>query len=120
MPICGMHARYYSTHAADLRAFLRDKLGMPAVDVGDGWLILTPPAADLGCHPTAPGATDEPSSGSSSISFWCDDIVKTMAELRAKGVVFTGEPENFGYGLVTRFEAPGGFTIQLYQPLHRT
>ena len=39
---------YYSTHAAELRAFFRDKLGMKGTDVGDGWLIFDAPEADPG------------------------------------------------------------------------
>ena len=39
----------------------------------------------------------------------------TVAELRARGVEFTGDVEDHGYGLVTFFKAPGDFTIQLYQ-----
>jgi hypothetical protein len=36
--------------------------------------------------------------------------------LKALGVEFTGPVEDHGYGLVTHFQAPGGFAIQLYQP----
>jgi hypothetical protein len=50
------------------------------------------------------------------ISFYCDDIRHTVKELKAKGVKFTGEIVDNGYGLVTRFEVPGGFDVQLYQP----
>ena len=52
--ITGMHAMFYSADPAATRAFLRDKLGFPASDVGDGWLIFDLPAADLGCHPAEP------------------------------------------------------------------
>ncbi len=45
-----------------------------------------------------------------------DDITKTVAELTARGVEFTGPVEDHGYGLVTFFRAPGDFAIQLYQP----
>ena len=42
---------FYSSDAAGLRAFLRDKIGLKARDVGDGWLIFDLPEADMGCHP---------------------------------------------------------------------
>ena len=58
----------------------------------------------------------EPPSGTPNISFYCDDIKATIRELKAKGVEFTQEVEDHGYGLVTFFKAPGDFTIQLYQP----
>jgi catechol 2,3-dioxygenase-like lactoylglutathione lyase family enzyme len=111
--IRGMHTMFYSSEAAALRAFIKDKLGLPATDVGDGWLIFDAPEADLGVHPTEP---DGPPSGTSAISFYCDDIETTVADLKAKGVEFTQDVEDQGYGLVTYFKVPGAFAIQLYQP----
>jgi pyrimidine operon attenuation protein/uracil phosphoribosyltransferase len=111
--IRGMHAMFYSSQAEALRAFLKDKLGLVGTDVGGGWLIFDAPEADLGVHPTEGG---DASSGSSDISFYCDDIAQTVGELRARGVEFTQEIEDHGYGLVTFFKVPGNFKIQLYQP----
>lgn len=111
--IRGMHAMFYSSQAEALREFLRDKLGLAATDVGGCWLIFGAPEADLGVHPTE---GNNPASGTSGISFYCDDIVKTVSELSARGVEFTQEVEDHGYGLVTFFKVPGDFKIQLYQP----
>lgn len=113
MGIKGMHAMYYSSEPEALRAFLRDKLGLAGTDVGGGWLIFDAPEADLGVHPTGTG---EPRSGTSDISFYCEDITATVAELKDRGVEFTQDVEDHGYGLVTYFRAPGDFAIQLYQP----
>lgn len=112
--IRGVHTMFYSSQAKALRTFFRDKLGFPAVDVGGGWLIFNLPEADLGCHPADPenGAP----SGTHNISFYCDDIEKTVAELKAKGVEFTSPVTDHGYGFVTFFKAPGDLEIQLYQP----
>ncbi len=107
---------FYSSKAAELRAFFRDKLGLDASDVGDGWLIFDLPEADLGVHPTD---RDGPPSGTADISFYCDDLEGTVEELRARGVEFPHEIEDHGYGLVTHFQAPGNFVIQLYQPKYR-
>jgi catechol 2,3-dioxygenase-like lactoylglutathione lyase family enzyme len=112
--IRGLHAMFYSSEPEAFRAFLRDKLGFPAHDVGDGWLIFDMPEADLGCHPADP--KNEAPSGTPNISFYCDDIAKTVAELKSRGVEFTGPVEDHGYGLVTFFRAPGDIEIQLYQP----
>lgn len=111
--IRGMHAMFYSSQAEALRAFLKDKLGLVGTDVGGGWLIFDAPEADLGVHPTEGG---DAASGTSDISFYCDDIAQTVGELRARGVEFTQEIEDHGYGLVTFFKVPGNFKIQLYQP----
>ena len=116
--IRGVHTMFYSDDAAGLRVFLRDKLGLPSIDVGGGWLIFQLPEADMGVHPTEPGEKDAPPSGTPDISFYCDDIRATVAELQAKGVEFTHPVEDHGYGLVTHFRAPGGFELQLYQPLY--
>jgi catechol 2,3-dioxygenase-like lactoylglutathione lyase family enzyme len=113
--IRGLHAMFYSSQPDQLRAFLRDKLGLRGADVGGGWLIFDAPEADLGVHPTA----EEPPSGTADISFYCDDVEATVRELRARGVEFTQEIEDHGYGLVTFFAVPGGFSVQLYQPKYQ-
>jgi catechol 2,3-dioxygenase-like lactoylglutathione lyase family enzyme len=112
--IRGVHTMFYSSQPDELRAFLRDKLGFPATDVGGGWLIFGVPEADMGVHPTETG--HGPPSGTHDISFYCDDIEKTVAELTLRGVEFTGPIKDAGFGLVTFFRVPGGFQIQLYQP----
>jgi predicted enzyme related to lactoylglutathione lyase len=114
--IRGLHAMFYSTRADELRAFFRDQLGLLGNDVGDGWLIFDAPEADLGVHPTD---QDGPPSGTADISFYCDDIEATVSELKARGVAFTHPIEDHGYGLVTFFDAPGDFAIQLYQPRYK-
>ena len=95
-------------------SFIRDKLGFAATDVGGGWLIFDLPEAEMGCHPAE--GTGHHRSGTHDISFYCDDIEKTVAELKARGVEFTDAVTDTGYGLVTHFKVPGGFQVQLYQP----
>ena len=112
--IKGVHTMFYSSQAEELRAFLRDKLGFPFTDVGEGWLIFDLPEADMGCHPADP--TEGAPSGMHNISFYCDDIKKTVAELQQRGVQFTDEIADHGYGLVTHFLMPGNVEVQLYQP----
>ena len=113
--IRGMHAMFYSSEAEALRAFLRDKLKLRHTDIGDGWLIFDPPGADLGVHPTEAGGLP---SGTAEVSFYCDYIQSTVAELKAQGVEFMQGVEDHGYGLVTHFKVPGAFTVQLYQPAY--
>ena len=115
--IRGVHTMFYSSKAEELRAFIRDKLGFKATDVGEGWLIFDLPEAEMGCHPTEP--SEGPPSGTHYISFYCDDINKTVAELKARGVEFTDSIKDAGYGLITHFKMPGDFEVQLYQPRYR-
>jgi catechol 2,3-dioxygenase-like lactoylglutathione lyase family enzyme len=112
--ITGVHTMFYTSKADELRAFLRDKLGFGATDVGDGWLIFDLPEAEMGYHPS--DERDGARSGTHAISFYCDDIERTVAELKAKAVEFTRGIEDHGYGLVTFFRVPGNFELQLYQP----
>lgn len=114
--IRGVHTMFYSSRAKQLRAFLRDKLGFRSfTDVGGGWLIFDLPEADMGVHP-ADASSAGSRTGTHAISFYCDDIEKTVAQLKKKGVRFTRPVEDHGYGFVTFFQVPGGFTLQLYQP----
>jgi len=115
--IKGVHTMLYSSKAEELRAFIREKLGFPATDVGGGWLIFDLPEADMGCHPEK--AADGQPSGTHHISFYCDDVEKTVAELRARGVEFIDGISDVGYGLATHFKVPGDFTVELYQPRYK-
>ena len=101
----------------ELRQFIRDKLGIPAKDVGGGWLIFDLPEADMGRHPVSPD--DAAVSGTHYVSFYCDDIDVTVRELRGRGVEFTDEIADVGYGLAIHFVMPGGVNVELYQPSYK-
>ena len=113
--IRGIHGLMYTHDAEALRAFFRDKLKLPYTDAGEGWLIFDLPQGDIGFHPT----NGSPPPGTHDISFYTDDIEGTVRELKANGVVFEGEIEDHGFGLVTHFLVPGGFKIMLYQPKYQ-
>lgn len=106
--IKGLHAMFYTTDAEATRAFLRDKMDFPGTDVGGGWLIFDMPEADLGCHPAEKPSHD--------ISFYCEDIETSVAQMKERGVTFVDEVADHGYGFVTHFEMPGVGKVQLYQP----
>jgi catechol 2,3-dioxygenase-like lactoylglutathione lyase family enzyme len=112
MAIIGTHALLYTSEPEALRACFRDVFGWPNVDARDGWLIFALPPAELGIHPA-----DAPAH---QLSFMCDDIHATMAELAAKGIAFTGEPEDQGFGVVVTMVLPGGVDVLLYEPRHPT
>jgi len=120
--IRGVHTMFYSSDAPATRAFLRDKLGFPFTDVGEGWLIFEMPEADMGCHPADPSGRrghKTPPAGTQSISFYCDNVEQTVAELKARGVAFTRPVVDAGFGLITAFKMPGGVEVELYQPHYR-
>ena len=106
-----LHGLFYTTAPEEARAFLRDKLGLPSYDSGGGWLIFDLPSADVGCHPSDRAYHE--------VSFSCDDIDATMAEMAARGVRFNEEIREEEWGRVTSFDLPGGGPILLYQPKYR-
>ncbi len=111
--ITGAHAIVYTRDARAARAFFRDVLGFPSVDVGEGWLIFGLPPAELAAHPA--GADDD---GRHELYLMCDDIHGTVGALKAKGVEFTGEPADRGWGILATLRIPGGGEIGLYEPRH--
>jgi hypothetical protein len=115
--ITGIHAMFYSSQPKKLRTFIKQKLRFASTDVGEGWLIFDLPGAEMGCHPA--DAAEGKKAGTHDISFYCDDIHKTVRELRRRGVKFTDDVADHGYGLVTHFKMPGGVEVQLYQPRYR-
>ena len=108
---------FYSSRPEELRAFIRDKLRFPFTDVDEGWLIFDLPEAEMGCHPAGP--QEGGPSGMHAISFYCDDIQETVRELKGRGVEFTEEISDQGYGLVTCFKMPGEVKVQIYQPHYK-
>ena len=116
MAINGLHGLLYTSEPEKLRAMLRDVFGFKHVDAGGGWLIFAMPPAEIGVHP------DEGENYESGIrhqlTFMCDNIGKTIAELRAKGVTVVGEPKDEGYGITTMLQLPGGCDVMLYEPRH--
>ena len=109
--ITGTHAIIYSDDADRTRAFLRDTLGLKSVDAGEGWLIFKLPPAELASHPDEHGGRHE-------LYLMCDDIEATVKELKAKGVEFTSDISNQGWGMLTSLKVPGGGELGLYQPRH--
>ena len=70
----------YSADAEADRAFLRDVLGLAAVDAGHGWLIFALPPAEAAVHPaTAAGPTE--------LYLMCDDLEGEIRRWRRKGFI---------------------------------
>ena len=116
MAIIGAHMLLYSSEAEALRGMLRDVFGFRAVDAGGGWLIFALPPSELGVHP-AEGPTHE-SGVRHQVTFMCDDIQATIAELRARRVQIDGEPKDEGFGITAMMTLPGDVHVMLYEPRH--
>lgn len=111
--IQAVHALLYAPDAERAREFFRDALGWRSVDAGGGWLIFATPPAELAVHPA--GGGERPPT---EISFVCDDIEATIAELKQKGAEFPSPVTDHRWGRFTSVRIPGGVEIGLYQALH--
>ena len=102
----------YSADAEADRAFLRDVLGMAAVDAGHGWLIFALPPAEAAVHPA-------PAGGPAELYLMCDDLKGEVARLAQRGVRCS-EIEQARWGAMARIPLPGGGELGLYEPRHPT
>jgi hypothetical protein len=108
--ITGAHSIIFSTNPEADRAFLRDVLELPHVDVGGGWLIFGLPPAEVAVHPSKSNNVHE-------LYFMCDDIEAFVARMKAH-IVECDAVQDQGWGLLTNVTLPGGGKIRVYQPRH--
>jgi predicted enzyme related to lactoylglutathione lyase len=111
--ITAVHTLVYANDAEQARAFFRDVLGWPHIDAGGGWLIFKTGPSELGVHPIEPGHSQH-----HQISLMCHDLEATVGDLKAKGVEFTQEARDDGFGLTAVFLVPGGGEMMIYEPRH--
>src|SRR5437667_10397496 len=114
--IKGMHGLFYTPKAEEVRAFIRDKLGFVHTDTGEGWLIFDIPEADLGVHPS--------DKVFHSISFYCDDIHKTVEAARSPRVDLAVTITEEELGSLTPIRIRGNLEVERNQaeytkPTHR-
>src|SRR2546423_2833483 len=98
--INGAHVIIYSTKPEVDRAFLRNVLKLPNVDVGGGWLIFGLPPAEVAVHPSNKNDVHE-------LYLMFDDVEAFVAEMKTRNVA-CGPVQNQGWGLLTQMTLPGG------------
>ena len=108
--ISGAHSIIYSTNPDADRAFLRDVLTLPNVDVGGGWLIFGLPPAEVAVHPSDTNDRQE-------LYLMCDDIMGFVEEMKTHNVP-CGPVVDQGWGILTSLTLPGGGKVGVYQPRH--
>src|SRR5262245_58544124 len=108
--ISGVHTIIYSKQPEADRAFLRDVLELPHVDVGEGWLIFGLPPSEVAIHPAEQNGVHE-------LYLMCDDVGKFIAGMARHGIACTAA-QNVGWGLRTQLSLPGGGKLGVYQPRH--
>ena len=108
--IIGAHSIIYSRNPEADRAFLRDVLEFPNIDVGDGWLIFGLPPAELAVHPSEKNDVHE-------FYLMCDDVEAFIAAMNDRNVNCS-PVQNLGWGMLTQVTLPGGGALGIYQPRH--
>jgi len=108
--IIGAHSIIYSKKPDADRAFLRDVLKLPNVDVGGGWLIFGLPPAEVAVHPGDKNNVHE-------FYLMVDDVEALIAEMKKRNIA-CGPVHNQGWGLLTQITLPGGGKLGVYQPRH--
>jgi len=118
--ITAVHTLVYADDLEQARDFFRDVLGWPHIDAGGGWLIFRTGASELGVHPTGEPGSDVRTDIHHEISLVCDEIDSTVADLKGKGVEFTQDVRDDGFGLTAMLKVPGAGEMLIYEPRHPT
>lgn len=108
--IIGAHSILYSKDPEADRAFLRDVLEFPSVDVGGGWLIFALPPSEVAVHPSRKNDVHE-------FYLMCDDVKAFRAQMK-KRRVSCGPAQSMGWGVLTQITLPGGGKLGVYEPRH--
>ena len=108
--LIGAHSIIYSTNPEADRAFLRDVLALPSIDVGDGWLIFGLPPGEVAVHPSN-------ENGGHEFYLMTDDVEALMAQMKSHAIA-CDPVQNRGGGLLTQLTLPGGGRLGVYQPRH--
>lgn len=108
--ITGAHSIVYSRKPEADRAFFRDVLGLPSVDVGEGWLIFGLPPAEVAVHPSGKNDVHE-------IFLMCDDVHALKKALEKRKIACSAVKDH-GWGLLTQVTLPGGGKLGVYQARH--
>lgn len=118
--IIAAHSLVYATDPEAARDFFRDVLQFPHVDTGGGWLIFKTGPSELGVHPSSwtddgrPGGTEQ----QFDLSFVCDDLDVTMADIASRGGEFAGDVVEQPWGRTVQVRVPGASQVMVYQPAY--
>ena len=108
--INGAHSIIYSKDPDADRAFFRDVLKLPHVDVGGGWLIFGLPPAELAVHPSEQNRSPE-------LYLMCTDLDAFIAAMKRHNVAYD-DVQDLRWGKLTHIVLPGGSTLGVYEPRH--
>ena len=98
--------------------FYTEKLGFTIItdqpmDKKQRWIELRIPKAETRISLFTPPGQEDRVGSFTGISFDCDDVEATYAELRARGVPFEGPPEKQPWGVFAKFKDSEGNSFVL-------
>jgi hypothetical protein len=108
--INGAHSIIYSSDPDADRAFFRDVLALPNVDVGGGWLIFGLPPAEIAFHAAE-------SSGKHELYLMVRNIEEFVGRMRALSIPCTAIDDE-RWGRLVNITLPGGGALGVYEPRH--
>ena len=108
--IIGAHTMIQSVDPQADQRFLRDVLGLPSADVGDGMLVFGFRAGEALVHPGGENDVHE-------LYLMCDDVQAFCDDMKRKNVECAAVQDR-GWGLVTTVALPGGGRLGVYEPRH--
>ena len=93
--------------------FYTEKLGFKVVtdqpfDGKQRWIELLIPGAETWIALFTPEGHENRIGGFQPMTFWCDDVLSTCNQLKAKGVAFAQEPRQEPWGTMAIFKDPDG------------
>ena len=104
--IIGAHAIIYSKNPEADRAFFRDVLKFPNVDVGGGWLIFGMPPAEAAFHPENTNSTSCARTSRHSCDRWANSKCRVPRFTKSRGADSSTSL------------CRGGGALGVYQPRH--
>lgn len=72
------------------------------------WIELSIPGSDVRLALFTPPGHENRIGGHQPMTFWCDDVVATAAQLKSKGVELPVEPKKETWGTMAKFKDPDG------------
>ena len=108
--LTGAHVIISSARPEKDRAFLRDVLGLPHVDVGEGWLIFGLPPSEVAIHPSKKNDVHE-------FYLMCADV-EAFVQAMARNRIRCSAVQDMGWGRLVQLTLPGGGKLGVYEPRH--
>ena len=108
--IVGAHTIINSVDPEADRAFFRDVLKFPNVDVGGGWLIFGLPPSEVVFHPAE-------TNGKHEFYLMVTDVDAFVGNMAEHGVPCTAIHEE-PWGRMLDITLPGGGAVGVYEPRH--